>query len=137
LIRTSKFKFSFRGLDPHPQFSLDENIHSNFIKQLCIFKDDAPSYVHMKMYVKFCLLFIFGCLKMVWIRKMSRIVKFEWIFSSKENWGCGSSPRNENLNLLVRIKFLNLLYIHIYLNKNWKIYWSEQSLFGLGPENRC
>jgi len=26
------------------------------------------------------------------------------------------SPRNENLNLLVRIKFLNLFYI--YLNKN-------------------
>jgi hypothetical protein len=29
------------------------------------------------------------------------------------------SPRNENLNLLVRIKFLNLLYIYnVYLNKN-------------------
>jgi len=23
------------------------------------------------------------------------------------------------------------------LNKNWKIYWSEQSFTGLGPEDRC
>jgi hypothetical protein len=27
--------------------------------------------------------------------------------------------------------------LHIYLNKNWKIYWSEQSSTGLGPEDRC
>ena len=25
----------------------------------------------------------------------------------------------------------------IYLNKNWKIYWSKQSFTGLGPEDRC
>ena len=49
-----------------------------------------------------------------------------------------SSPRNEYLNLLVRIKFLNWFYIPgIYLNKNWKIYWYNQSFTGLGPENRC
>jgi hypothetical protein len=34
------------------------------------------------------------------------------------------SPRNEHFNFLVRIKFLNLF---LYLNKNWNIYWSEQS----------
>jgi len=50
------------------------------------------------------------------------------------------SPWNENWNLLVRMKFLNLFYIYmcgIYLNKNWKIYWSEQSFTGLGTEDRC
>jgi hypothetical protein len=43
----------------------------------------------------------------------------------------GTSPRNEKLNLLVQIKFLNLFYIYLYLNKNWKhllvwtkVYWS-------------
>jgi hypothetical protein len=45
------------------------------------------------------------------------------------------SVRNENLNLLVWIKFLNLFYI--YINKNWKIYWSEQSFTGLGLESQC
>ena len=29
------------------------------------------------------------------------------------------------------------LYIHVVLNKNWKIYWSEQSFTGLGSEDRC
>ena len=48
------------------------------------------------------------------------------------------SPPNENLNLFVRIKFLNLfLYTCVVLNKNWKIYWSEQSLTGRGLEDRC
>ena len=37
-----------------------------------------------------------------------------------------SNPRNEHLNLLARIKFLNLSYI--YLNKNWKIYWSPNTV---------
>jgi hypothetical protein len=45
------------------------------------------------------------------------------------------SPRNENFNLLVQMKFLNLFYI--VLNKNWKIYWFEQSFTGLGTEDRC
>jgi hypothetical protein len=51
-------------------------------------------------------------------------------------WGRGLviSHWNELLNLLVRIKFLNLFYI--YLNKNWKNYWSERSFTGLGPEDR-
>jgi len=40
------------------------------------------------------------------------------------------SPRNENLNLLVRIKFLNLFYI--YLNKNWKFTGRNQVLLVLG-----
>ena len=30
-----------------------------------------------------------------------------------------------------------LYIIYIYLNKNWKIYWSEQSFTGLGAEDRC
>ena len=43
-----------------------------------------------------------------------------------------ASPRNGNLNLLVRIKFLNIFYR--YINKNWKIDWSEQSFTGArGP----
>jgi len=25
----------------------------------------------------------------------------------------------------------------VYLNKNWKIYWSKQSFTGLGPEDWC
>jgi len=29
------------------------------------------------------------------------------------------------------------IYFYIVLNKNWKIYWSEQSFTGLGPEYRC
>jgi hypothetical protein len=45
-------------------------------------------------------------------------------------------PRNENLNLLVWIKIIEIIY-YIYLNKNWKIYWSEQSFIGLGLEDRC
>ena len=28
-------------------------------------------------------------------------------------------------------------HIHVVLNKNWKIYWSEQSFTGLGPKDRC
>jgi hypothetical protein len=49
------------------------------------------------------------------------------------------SPWNENLNLLVCIKFLNLfLYtVHVVLLKKWKIYWSKQSFTGLGLEDRC
>ena len=45
------------------------------------------------------------------------------------------SPRNENLNLLVRSKFFNFFYI--VLNKNWKFYWSEQKFTGLRTEDRC
>ena len=30
-----------------------------------------------------------------------------------------------------------ILYIYIYLNKNWKIYWFEQSFTCLGQEDRC
>ena len=30
------------------------------------------------------------------------------------------SLRKENLNLLVRIKFLNIFYMRVVLNKNWK-----------------
>jgi hypothetical protein len=51
------------------------------------------------------------------------------------NINCESSPWNENLNLLVRIKFFNFFYI--VLNKDWKISWSKQSFTGLGPEDRC
>jgi hypothetical protein len=29
------------------------------------------------------------------------------------------------------------IYFYIVLNKNWKIYWSEQSFAGFGPEDRC
>ena len=39
-------------------------------------------------------------------------------------------PWNENLNFLVRIKFLKLFLFNSL--KNWKIYWSEQSFTGLG-----
>ena len=45
------------------------------------------------------------------------------------------SDRNENLNLLHWIKFI-FIYI-VVQNKNWKIYWSEQSFAGLGLEDRC
>jgi hypothetical protein len=42
------------------------------------------------------------------------------------------SPWNEHLNLLVRIKFLNL-FRYSSLKQNWKSYWSEQSFTGLRP----
>ena len=29
------------------------------------------------------------------------------------------------------------IHFYIVLNKNWKIYWSEQSFTGVGPEDRC
>ena len=66
-----------------------------------------------------------------------------------------SSPRNENLNLLVRSKLFNLYFIYVVLNiklKNWlvrtKFYWlwtggpmplvrTEQSFTGFGLEDRC
>ena len=47
------------------------------------------------------------------------------------------SPQNENLNLLIRSKLLNLFLYSSKQIKNWKIYWSEQSFTGLGPEDRC
>ena len=35
-------------------------------------------------------------------------------------------------------KILEFIFIYnVFLNKNWKIYWSEQSFTGLGPEERC
>jgi hypothetical protein len=43
--------------------------------------------------------------------------------------------RNENLNLLVQIKSLNLFLHSSY--KNWKIYRFEQSFTGPWPEERC
>ena len=47
-------------------------------------------------------------------------------------------PLNDNVNLLVRIKFYNLFFIYnVVLNKNWKIYWSEQSFTGLGLKDWC
>ena len=46
------------------------------------------------------------------------------------------SPRNENLNLLIRIKFLNL-FLYSSKKKTEKIYWSEQRFTGLGLEDRC
>jgi hypothetical protein len=43
------------------------------------------------------------------------------------------SPQNENLNLLVQIKFLNLLHTcNIYLNKNWKFTGPNKVLLVLG-----
>ena len=46
------------------------------------------------------------------------------------------SPRNENLTLLVQIKFLNL-FLYVSKKTNWKIYWPEQSFTGLKAEDRC
>ena len=43
-----------------------------------------------------------------------------------------TSPQNENLNLLVQIKFLNL-----FLYSSLKINWSEQSFPGLESEDLC
>jgi hypothetical protein len=44
-----------------------------------------------------------------------------------------SSPRNENLNLLVRI--MKILNLFLYIVLNWKINWSKQSFTGLGLED--
>ena len=46
------------------------------------------------------------------------------------------SPRNENFNVLVQIKFLNI-FLYISKKKLKKIYWSKQSFTGLGPEDWC
>ena len=40
-------------------------------------------------------------------------------------WDFPNIPRNENFNLLVRIKFLNLFLYTVVLNKNEIIYWSQ------------
>ena len=42
-----------------------------------------------------------------------------------------NSPRNENLNL--KSESNSWIYFDIFLDQNWKIYWSEQSFTGLGP----
>jgi hypothetical protein len=52
-------------------------------------------------------------------------------------WDFPNIPRNENFNLLVRIKFLNLFLYTVVLNKNEIIYWSEQSFTGLRLEDQC
>ena len=43
--------------------------------------------------------------------------------------------RNENLNLLVWIKFFNLFFV--VLNKNWKMYRSKQSLLVFGQRTNA
>jgi hypothetical protein len=35
-----------------------------------------------------------------------------------------------------RNQILEFILIHVYLNKNWNIYWSETKLTGLGPEDQ-
>ena len=52
-------------------------------------------------------------------------------------WDFPNIPRNENFNLLVWIKFLNLFLYTVVLNKNEIIYWSEQSFTGLRLEDQC
>ena len=34
-------------------------------------------------------------------------------------------------------QILEFIFTCLVLNKNWKMYWSEQSFTGLGPEDRC
>jgi hypothetical protein len=46
------------------------------------------------------------------------------------------SPRNENLNLLVRIKFLNLLHIYVLI-KTVKFTVPNKVLLVLEPEDKC
>ena len=46
------------------------------------------------------------------------------------------SPRNENFNVLVQIKFLNI-FLYISKKKLKKIYWSKKSFTGLGLEDWC
>jgi len=46
------------------------------------------------------------------------------------------SPRNENLNLLVRIKFLNL-FLHSSLKKKLKNLLVRTKFYCLGPADRC
>ena len=80
----------------------------------------------------------------LWTRKRNSVYKcltLNIIKTCNSRLRC-TNPQNENLNLLVGIKFFNLfiliyiVYIYIYLNKNWKIYWSEQNVTCLGPEDR-
>ena len=57
-----------------------------------------------------------------------------WNLLTFHVWLLGS-PQNENLNLLVWIKFLNLF---LYSSKGkLKNFWSEQNVTGLGPEDWC
>ena len=68
--------------------------------------------------------------KWAWTQYKLFIFSQQTLYNNARKKNCGSSfsysPRNEKLNLLVRI------YFYIVLNKNWKIYWSEQSFTGLG-----
>ena len=68
-----------------------------------------------------------------------KICKFLYLLAYFDNdikdlWGCDQSSK-------WKFEFTGLnqscIYFYIVLNKNWKIYWSEQSFTGLGPENRC
>jgi hypothetical protein len=35
------------------------------------------------------------------------------------------------------LEFIFIYIVYLNINKNWKIYWSEQYSTGLGPEHRC
>ena len=71
---------------------------------------------------------------------IQRLLNFVWslkIFFHISIHGDTCSSWNENLNLLVWIKFLNLFLYTVFLYKNWKIYRFDHSFTGLGPEYRC
>ena len=55
---------------------------------------------------------------------------FQWVWNQYLHFQDMARPWNENLNFLVRIKFLKLFLFSSL--KNWKIYWSEQNFTGLG-----
>ena len=56
------------------------------------------------------------------------IVKYiTWYFSDENQTHFQFTGLNEILEFIY-------IYIHVYLNKNWKKCWSEQIITGLGPE---
>jgi hypothetical protein len=72
---------------------------------------------------------LFRC-SQTWIKDWSGLKDLHYQFSF---YILHCSPWYENLNLLVRIKFLKKNYVqNVVLNKNWKMYWSEQSFTGHG-----
>ena len=56
----------------------------------------------------------------------SNLFQLSMVFLSSK-WKFEFTGPNQNL------KFI----LYLYLNKNWKMYWSKQSFSGLGPENQC
>ena len=86
---------------------------------------DRKNNPHIKKMTPFCIHFIFKYVisSQKWNAYLSWWWNYEFVLT------LANSSRNENLSLLVWIKFLNLF---LYTSKNWKNYRSNKVLLILG-----